>query len=190
MTPHRTHFIRLRKTLTPKQRIHFAHRTALQLPKLIGRLPRRANIALYYDDFGELPTAPIVAFCLHNGFIPHLPIVQGMQLAFTPITTASRLLPFICLPQKRHKLGMLEPISPLHLPARRMDAIFCPLTLIDKTGNRVGMGGGFYDRTLKHTNALKIGWCYEFQVVEHITKNRWDMPMDMILTNKRTYFLR
>lgn len=186
----RTPFIRLRKALTPNERRHFAHKTALHLPRLLGRLPRCANIALYYDSFGELPCAPIVAFCLKNGFSPHLPIIQGNKLAFTPIATSSFFYPFNDLPQKHHKLGMKEPIASFCLPAWRMNAIFCPLTVIDKRGNRVGMGGGFYDKTLKDTQALTIGWCYSFQVVEHLNKALWDMPMDIILTDKRAYFLR
>ena len=52
--------------------------------------------------------------------------------------------------------------------------IICPIVAVDKNGNRMGMGGGFHDTTLAKSyqsgakKPLKVGWCYDFQVVEQL----------------------
>lgn len=57
-------------------------------------------------------------------------------------------LPLAKTPLKRHKLGMKEPFARYGISADNMNMIICPLVAVDKCGNRLGMGGGFYDRTL------------------------------------------
>ncbi len=69
-----------------------------------------------------------------------------------------------------------------------MTAIFCPLVAVDRQGVRLGMGGSFYDRTLNHTKALKIGWCYDFQLTDQLPKHPWDIAMDIVITP--SHFLR
>lgn len=179
----RSFFTKQRKALTPNERLHFAKCANLHLPKLRPHLPSHANIALYQDSFGELPTFGIVQFCLKHNFVPHLPIVQGKTMIFAPIVIKNNAqLCFKNTPQKRHKLGMHEPIGHNWQTIDKMHACFCPLVALDKTGTRMGMGGGFYDRTLKNFVGLKIGWCYDFQVVEQLKGNEWDIKMDLGMT--------
>ena len=72
--------------------------------------------------------------------------------------------------------------------ASELDVIICPLVAVDKHGNRMGMGGGFYDTTLGKSyrsgvkKPLKIGWCYDFQVVEQLARQPWDVPLDGLIT--------
>lgn len=186
-THQRSFFIRTRKKLSPSIRQYYAHRANLHLPRLLSQLPKNANIALYQDDFGELPTFGIIQFCLKHNHIPHLPIVWGNKLKFVPIVAQNSLYPLVSLPKKRHRLGMYEPISRINRPVTVMHACFCPLVAIDYQGNRMGMGGGFYDRTLKHYHGLKIGWCYDFQMVANLPTNPWDIGMDMAITPNRLW---
>lgn len=188
-TINRRHFTKQRKQLTHKQRLHHAKRASLHLVRLRPLLPKNARIALYQDSFGELPTFGIVAFCLKHGFTPYLPIVQGNTMKFAPIVSKNHAqFAFAHTPQKRHALGMFEPISPALLDIDKLHACFCPLVALDKTGVRMGMGGGFYDRTLAHFTGLKIGWCYEFQLVGKLPKNAWDINMDLAITEKGLYY--
>ena len=71
-----------------------------------------------------------------------------------------------------------------------IDAIVVPLVAFDKRGNRMGMGGGFYDRMLKKVSAecLLIGVAYDFQLIENVPTESWDMPLDEVIT-PTTHFI-
>lgn len=184
----RKHFTKQRKALTPSERHRHAKRASLHLVRLRPLLPKHARIALYQDSFGELPTFGIVAFCLQHGFTPYLPIVQGKRLKFAPIVSKNKSqFAFAHTPKTRHPLGMFEPVSPALLDIDELHACFCPLVALDRTGVRLGMGGGFYDRTLAQFTGLKIGWCYEFQIVDTLPKNAWDIKMDMAISETGLY---
>lgn len=186
----RSFFNKQRKALTVQERLKLAKSASLHLPKIRPLLPKNAKIALYQDSFGELPTFGIVAFCLKNGFTPYLPVVQDKKLIFAPIIPKNHgQFPFYHIPKKKHRLGMYEPISNALIYAAQLDACFCPLTALDKKGVRMGMGGGFYDRTLASFQGLKIGWCYDFQLVDNLEVNAWDVTMDIAITPSAiTYF--
>lgn len=65
------------------------------------------------------------------------------------------------------------------------EVIFVPLVACDKNKNRLGFGKGYYDRYMSGKSTLKIGLCYDFQVVDGVSVNEWDIPLDMIITEKR-----
>lgn len=181
--PNRSFFTKQRKNLSSAERLYFANQANLHLPKLRPLLPANAKIALYQDSFGELPTFGIVQFCLKHHFVPYLPIVKGDTMIFAPLIIKNNAqFCFANTPQKKHRLGMNEPISRDCLTIDKLHACFCPLVALDKLGVRMGMGGGFYDRTLKNFTGLKIGWCYDFQVIERLNANDWDIKMDLGVT--------
>jgi 5-formyltetrahydrofolate cyclo-ligase len=63
------------------------------------------------------------------------------------------------------------------------DIVFIPAVAVDIYGNRIGYGGGYYDRTLKNLNCVKIATVFEFQIFyEEIENNINDIKMDYILT--------
>ena len=106
------------------------------------------------------------------------------RLRFVPIYQ-SKLLN---IPTRIHSLGMKQNHHRRLLWARELDVIICPLVAVDLNGNRMGMGGGFYDTTLGKSyrsgakKPLKIGWCYDFQVVEQLERQPWDVPLDGLIT--------
>ena len=187
--PPRRQFTRQRRQLTAGERRHYARMASLHLVKLQRRLSPNARIGLYYDGFGELPTQPILDWCQHLGYFPYLPVVGSLgnddkRLRFVPIYHAKLLN----VPTRIHGLGMKQKHPRRLLWARELDVIICPLVAVDKNGNRMGMGGGFYDTTLSKSyksgakKPLKIGWCYDFQVVEQLERQSWDVPLDAIIT--------
>ena len=187
--PPRRQFTRQRRQLTAGERRHYARMASLHLVKLQRRLSPNARIGLYYDGFGELPTQPILDWCQHLGYFPYLPVVGSLgnddkRLRFVPIYHAKLLN----VPTRIHGLGMKQKHHRRLLWARELDVIICPLVAVDKNGNRMGMGGGFYDTTLSKSyksgakKPLKIGWCYDFQVVEQLERQSWDVPLDAIIT--------
>lgn len=187
--PPRRQFTRQRCHLSESTRKQLAHSASLYLTKLQQRLPPRARIGLYYDGFGELPTQPLLDWMTRLNYQPYLPVVGSLgnddkRLRFVPIHH-SKLLN---IPTRIHSLGMNQNHHRRLLWARELDVIICPLVAVDKNGNRMGMGGGFYDTTLSKSyqsgakKPLKIGWCYDFQVVEQLARQPWDVPLDALIT--------
>ncbi|WP_296243496.1 MULTISPECIES: 5-formyltetrahydrofolate cyclo-ligase [unclassified Psychrobacter] len=192
--PPRRQFTRQRRQLTAGERRQYARMASSHLIKLQQRLPPHARIGLYYDGFGELPTQPLLDWIIRLNYQPYLPVVGSLgrddkgnvdkHLRFVPIYHKTLLN----VPSRIHRLGMKQNHHRRLLWARELDVIICPLVAVDKNGNRMGMGGGFYDTTLGKSyqaglkKPLKIGWCYDFQVVEQLQRQPWDVPLDGLIT--------
>ena len=84
-----------------------------------------------------------------------------------------------------NKFGIPEPISKM---VKYPDVLLVPLVAFDKNINRIGYGGGFYDRYInkirKRKKVLTIGFAYSFQKVKKIPTNNYDIGLDFIITNK------
>ena len=84
-----------------------------------------------------------------------------------------------------NKYGIPEPISNKIIYP---DILFVPMVAFDKNLNRIGYGGGFYDRYIKkikkNKNIITIGLAYSFQKVREIKTNKHDMKLDFIITEK------
>ncbi len=184
INPKRSHFTKQRRALSARQKKALARQASRHLYKLQARLPRNAKVAIYFDDFGELPTQTIVDWCIRLGYQVYLPIVFYDRLRFARINRHH----LQNLSSYRHSLGMRQINSSHVLSVERLDVIFCPLVAIDKQGIRMGMGGGYYDRTLAKSNKLqlpkplKIAWCYDFQCVERLNAQAWDVAMNAQIT--------
>ena len=110
----------------------------------------------------------------------------------------------LCLPQRqmaalapkgadgwrRGSYGIMEPImekSELVQP-EDIDLIICPCTVFDEACNRMGMGGGYYDRYLpKCKNAVIAAVAFEVQKAEAVPMEPWDKGVDLVFTEKKTY---
>ena len=91
-----------------------------------------------------------------------------------------------------NRFNIIEPLA-IGMPAniRHFDLILVPLVAFDRNGNRLGMGGGFYDRALafkNHNSSLRrprlIGVAHHFQEVDEINPQPWDVRLDAILTDR------
>ncbi len=64
-----------------------------------------------------------------------------------------------------------------------------PGSVFDKNGNRIGYGGGYYDRYLgRHTGMVRMGICFDFQVAETVPAERYDWKMDLVMTENGIRF--
>ena len=88
-----------------------------------------------------------------------------------------------------NSLGIEEPVDSEIIDSNELDIVITPLVAFDKNRNRVGMGGGYYDREFsyldkndQHRKPLLIGIAYDCQKVEEITPNPWDIPLFRIFT--------
>ena len=94
------------------------------------------------------------------------------------------------------RFGIPEPVVGVKelVRARRLDLVLLPLVGFDHKGNRLGMGAGFYDRTLaflrdrvhwKKPHA--VGLAYDFQRVDGFDVDPWDIPLTAVVTDKDIY---
>ena len=195
--PSRREINRQRRALSEQQRRSAAALAKRFLYKLPPRLPKGAKVALYIDDFGELPTQPVLIWCLQMGYQAYLPVINTLgkddkRIRFTPIKHNK----LINIPTLRHAFGMKQSKQRHLLEAEALDLIICPLVAADEHGNRMGMGGGFYDATLAKSyqygssktlgkHPLRVGWCYEFQVVDLLPTQPWDVPLNALITPEK-----
>ena len=87
-------------------------------------------------------------------------------------------------PLKINRYGIPEPISNKRIFP---NILLVPLVAFDKNFNRIGYGGGFYDRYIKkqkkNKNIITIGLAYSFQKVKEIPINKYDMKLDFVITD-------
>lgn len=87
----------------------------------------------------------------------------------------------------KNRFGILEPdLSCPTIEPQNLKIILAPALLVDLSGNRLGFGNGYYDRFLKNCpHALKIACVYDWQIIPKIPSLKHDIPMDIIITEKR-----
>jgi len=88
-----------------------------------------------------------------------------------------------------NEFGLQEPVDGVKIDSRDLDVVFTPLVAFDSQKNRIGMGGGYYDRTFSFLQedslALKpklIGLSFDCQRVENIVASPWDIPLFHVIT--------
>ena len=132
----------------------------------------------YYPYNYEIDILQILKKFEKKKFIITLPrIKKNSQMNFFQWSTND--------PLAINKFGIPEPISKM---VKHPDVLLVPLVAFDKNFNRIGYGGGFYDRYIKkirkRKKVLTIGFAYSFQKVKKISTNNYDIKLDLIITNK------
>lgn len=139
------------------------------------------NIALYFSFDGEISTNALIntLWTQHkNVYLPVLHPFTKHHLLFL------RYLPET--PMKQNHFGIWEPKLNVQnvLPLNELDILFTPLVAFDMQGNRLGMGGGFYDRALQDwqkKSFIPVGLAHACQQVEQLPIEHWDVPLFDIL---------
>ena len=170
-----------RLTLTKQQKKQLGFLATRQFSHLQHRFSNKksAKVGVFIDAFGELPTQFLVNYLFLKGFEVYLPVVthEKKPLSFVKITQQN----FYKNRLMRHTFGMRQPTKGKKIQAKQLDIIIMPLVALDKKGNRLSMGGGFYDKSLANckNKPVKIGWAYDFQLVEKLNVNAWDIGLDI-----------
>jgi len=184
ITDQRRHYRALRRSLDHDTQQLNALRLAQRLGKT--RLLRNAGrIACYLANDGEIATDHIIEAAWARGQQVYLPVLSPLKnsLYFAPYRPDSRL--------RRNRFGIDEPACPQRhwLKAQQLDLVLLPLVAFDDAGNRLGMGGGFYDRTLtfmRHRShrlrPFLVGLAHEIQRSEQLQASSWDIPLGAIAT--------
>ena len=140
------------------------------------------NIGLYLAVNSEADPATLRTSSHKQFYLPVLANDEKQGLLFAPIQNNSEY--------KLNKFAIPEPICPKHEQRKgeQLDLVVMPLVGFDRHGNRLGMGGGFYDRCFAFKNKqpsrkpLLAGFSYAFQELENITAEDWDIKLDFIVT--------
>jgi 5-formyltetrahydrofolate cyclo-ligase len=149
------------------------------------------RIACYLAADGELDLTDVLEIIWRRKKQAYLPVLSHMssdRLWFAPAEPGCAL--------RVNRLGILEP--QIHrrklIRAAKLDLILLPLVGFDTEGNRLGMGGGFYDRSLEFLRHRRywrkphlVGVAHEFQRVSLPTADPWDVTLDGIITDKAIY---
>lgn len=153
-------------------------------------LRRARRIALYLANDGELDPAPLCAALSALGKRVYLPVLNPCspgRLHFAEHRPGERLYPNrYGIPEPAPRLGRL-------CPAWALDLVLTPLVAFDAAGHRLGMGGGYYDRSFAFRQTARrgrpwlVGIAYGFQCVEDLPSECWDVPLDAIATPERLY---
>lgn len=189
----RQHFREQRRALSPKQQQDAAHGavTTAQRHRVFASSKR---IAVYLSHDGELDTKPLIKYLWAQQKEVYLPILHPFckgHLLFLRYTGATHMTV--------NRFNIAEPCLDVRgiCPARQLDTIITPLVAFDEQGNRMGMGGGFYDRTLQFLNTpvvgnhrvathspspVLLGLAHDVQKAVLLPTQVWDVPLPAILT--------
>ncbi|MDM1763448.1 MULTISPECIES: 5-formyltetrahydrofolate cyclo-ligase [unclassified Acinetobacter] len=174
-----------RRQLTAFQQQQHAQ-AVLQHLRHYPRFFSAKNIGIYLDGFGELRTQHLIELCFKHQKNVYLPIICNMNQSLRWVKISHqqyRNKRFVL-----HKLGMFEPMASRGLHVSCLDLLLMPLLACDLTGARMGMGGGFYDRTLASApyKPYRLGLAHDFQFFdEKFVRNPWDQALHGLVTPRK-----
>lgn len=174
-----------RQALSTEQQDHAARRLFYRLLKL-NEYQHANTVAAYLANDGEISLAPLLCHATAT-YLPVVKFCMGQgHMDFYRYRTGQTL--------KKNRFGIAEPACTpqRQIEVRQLDIILLPLVGFDRTGGRLGMGGGFYDRSLafkakqKHGDRkpLIVGIAHHCQEVEQLPREPWDIPLDLVITDR------
>ncbi|QJI35096.1 5-formyltetrahydrofolate cyclo-ligase [Pseudomonas sp. ADAK13] len=179
-----------RRALTPSEQ----RQAALGLYRQLAQHPlfRRAkHISLYLPTDGEIDPRLLLRAAQRRGKATYLPVLSAWprtKMVFQRVRPGEKLSP--------NRFRILEP--QVNVSRQRkvwaLDLVLLPLVGFDDVGGRLGMGGGFYDRSLAYMARRKswrkptlLGLAHECQKVERLAQASWDVPLEGTVTDKDWY---
>lgn len=122
---------------------------------------------------GEVDIRPILRSIHEGGRTLWLPVVHGRTLLHATFESEAAL--------HATRFGPLEPAGEPFATVEP-EVILVPALAVDDRGNRIGYGGGFYDRFLAHLSALRVGVVFSAQILPSVPADPHDIPLDAIVS--------
>lgn len=153
---------------------------------------RAKHISLYLPNDGEIDPRLLLREAQRRGKATYLPVLSAWprtKMVFQQIRPGEKLKP--------NRFRILEPRANLARQRKvwALDLVLLPLVGFDDVGGRLGMGGGFYDRSLAYLARRKswrkptlLGLAHECQKVERLAQASWDVPLQGTVSDKAWYF--
>ncbi|MBD1555326.1 5-formyltetrahydrofolate cyclo-ligase [Vibrio sp. S9_S30] len=176
-----------RRHLSNREQIEAAQGLLSQLQKHTAA--NEANtVALYLAVDGELNLTPVIEWYWNLGKRVCLPVLHPFSnghllfLEYTPLTD---------MVANQYKIEEPKLTLSQIVPINEIDIIYTPLVAFDEQGQRLGMGGGYYDRTLASWESSSgheaIGLAHDCQQVALLPVEAWDIPLKTIVTPSKTW---
>ena len=137
---------------------------------------KQDNYFVYLDFKNEVKTDDLITYLLKNNKKVYVPKINNGSMEAAIYNKSLKLI--------INEFNIKEPLT----KTINIDDFICitPLLGVDIYGNRIGFGKGYYDKFLKDKNAIKIGICYDFQIINNIIPfYGHDIPLDIIISEKR-----
>jgi len=159
----------------------------------LAEFKNAASVAAYIAIKGEMDLEPLLqsASCIQF----YLPVLRGETMHFSPWTPGEQLI--------KKRFGLLEPDKPddQWISPAQLDLVLVPLVVFDQRCNRIGQGGGYYDRTFAfcmrenrediaagaNPKPVLLGVAYESQREACLQPENWDVPLDVVATESAVY---
>ena len=184
--------IRQRRRAVPESERRSA---SAKICERISKLPKfqsASQVAGFLAFDGEADPLGLMTLAAQHGKNVYVPIIiaKGQPLRFAPWWPD--------VPIKHNSLGIAEPDLPLSqlISGEQLEFVVTPLVAFDEHGTRLGVGGGFYDRSFKFLNqhdpvkprpTMLIGIAYEIQKMPVLEKSPWDVSLDGVVTEVDFY---
>lgn len=144
-----------------------------------SELYKNANVVALYKSFSnEVDTFKLIDYTNNCNKTIALPRVEGKDLIFYKYKPYHDNL-------VRSKFGVLEPLDIKNNIISDIDLVIVPGVVFDYSGNRIGYGGGYYDRYLSNKNINTIGVCFDSQLTDNILVEEHDVSLDQIITEDK-----
>ncbi len=166
----RGQMLAMRKAVSEQEKTFAGDKVYQNLLK-IDEFKRAESCFCYIDFKNEIPTEKIRRF--FDGKELLVPLIDGDMLAVKAISGSVK-----------NFYGIDEP-KDYEIVQKCPDISVIPLVACDINGNRIGFGKGYYDKYLADKNTIKIGVCYDFQVLDNVPSQEQDVRLDYIVTEKR-----
>ncbi len=176
-----------RRSLSDKQQTLHAQQF-YRLARTQSFFRHARSVALYQQADGEMDPSLLLDIPGKRFYLPILRPRPNQSLWFAPYQPGQAM--------HKNRFGIDEPVYKHHQlkPAWGLDVIFMPLVGFDASGNRLGMGGGWYDRSLAYLRRRKhwikpllVGVAHECQRLDEVPVRSWDIPLDFVLTESGVY---
>ena len=168
-----------RNSLTPAERAEKSAR-AVELLAQSEAFRAARNVMIYDHVGGELSL---------DSLLTH-PAAAGKRFCYPLCVSRTEMIAMIPGAWKPGAYGIREPVRELseEIPPEELDLVVCPGTGFDPACNRMGMGGGYYDRYLPRcVNARIVLVAFEAQKVPALPVDPWDRPVEQVFTELAVY---
>lgn len=173
----RDKFIKIRESMTDEM---VKEKSQIIVKKLLSfdKFVQAKNVMLYYPFRNEVDVKDLLNICKDKSF--YFPVVDFENKTLKIRKYTGKFY--------KNKFGILEPIYENNdFGCEILDFIIVPGIVFDTRCYRIGYGGGYYDKLLSVVRCTTCGVCYDEQIVDRIPVTVNDVPLNYVISDKRTF---